>query len=177
MRTIRREPAVGRTAGDVSTEPPGRAVAWNPRARRIARDLQATAVDAIAADVAVAEVRGVDGAVVRRYGQPTQLGGQTCARVDLHERADADRAVLLDGAHGASVADGISDNEGIRPTVQEGDVERRAASGVVEPGCAEGAVLAQGKDGEAIGIWRVRGDRMECAATPLDPENRRAIWI
>ena len=100
-----------------------------------------------------------------------------CARVDLHERADVDLAVFLDGAHTDAVADGISDDEGIRPTVQEGDVERRAASRVVESGCAEGAVLAQGKDGEAIGIWRIRGDRVECAAAPLDPENRRAIWI
>src|SRR5262249_21538500 len=177
IRTIRRDPVVGRAAGDVSTEPPGGAVSRNLRARRIARDFEAAAVDVIAADIAVAEVRSVDSPVVRRYGQPAQLGGQAGARVDLHERADAHLAIFLDGAHGASVADGISDDEGIRPTVQEGDVERRAASGVVELGCAEGAVLAQGKDGEAIGIWRVRGDRVECAATPLDPENRRAVWI
>src|SRR5262249_14817620 len=155
----------------------GGAVSRNLRARRIARDFQAAAVDVIAADVAVAEVRGEDGPVVRRYGQPAQLGGQTCARVDLHERADADLAVFLDAAHGDPIPDRISDDEGIRPTVQEGDVERRAASGVVEPGRAEGAVLARGKDGEAIGIWRIRGDRVESAATPLDPENRRAIWI
>src|SRR5262249_38736801 len=138
---------------------------------------QAAAVDTVAADVAVAEVRGVDGPVVRRDGQPTQLRGQACARVDFHERADADLAVLRDGAHGASVADGISDDEGIRPTVQEGDVERRAAAGVVESGSTEGAVLAQGKDGKTIGIGRIRGDRVKCAATPLDPENRRAVRI
>src|SRR5215471_6611241 len=130
IRAIRRDPVVGRATGDVSTEPPGGAVSWNLRARRIARDFQATAIDAIAADVAVAEVRGVDGAVVRRYCQPAQLGGQACARVDLHERADADLAVFLDGAHADAVPDRISDDEGIRPTVQEGDVERRAASGV-----------------------------------------------
>src|SRR5262245_40024492 len=88
-RAIRREPAVGRAAGDVSTEPPGGAVSRNPGARRIARDFQAAAVDAIAADVAVAEVRGVDGPVVRRYGQPAQLGGQAGARIDLDERTDA----------------------------------------------------------------------------------------
>src|SRR5262249_50118906 len=136
-----------------------------------------TAVDVIAADVAVAEVRGVDGPVVRRYAQPTQLSRHACARVDLDERADADLAVFLNGAHGAAVADGISDDEGIRLAVQEGDVERRPASAVVEPGCAEGAVLVQGKDGEAIGIWRIRGNRVECAAAALDPENRRAVWI
>src|SRR5262249_33654358 len=147
ISTIGRDPVVARAAGDVSTEPPGGAVSRNPGACRIARDFQATAVDVIAADVAVAEVRGVDGPVVRRYAQPAQLGGQACARVDLHERADADLAVFLNGAHRAPVADGISDDEGIRPTVQEGDVERRAAAGVVEPGCAERAILAQGKDG------------------------------
>src|SRR5215510_8958188 len=155
---IRRNPVVGRATGDVSTESPGGAVSGNSRARWIARDLQAAAVDAIAADVAVAEVGRVDGPVVRRYGQPAQLGGQTCAGVDFHERADADLAVFLDGAHGAAVADGVSDNEGIRSPVQEGDVERRAASGVVEPGCAKRSVRAQGKDGEAIGIWCIRGD-------------------
>jgi hypothetical protein len=74
-------------------------------------------------------------------------------------------------------SDGISDDEGIRPTVQEADVERRAAAPVEELGGAERAVLSQREYGEAIGIWRIRGDRVECAATPLDPENRRAIWI
>src|SRR5262249_19484555 len=145
---------------------------WNPRARRVAGDVQSAALDVIAADVAVAEVGGVDGPVVGRYGQPAQLGGQTCARVDFHEWADADLAVVLNGAHGASVADGISDHEGVPPTMQEGNVERRAASGVVESGCTKRAVLAQGKDGEAIGIWGIGGDRVECAATALDPENR-----
>src|SRR5215472_1630598 len=177
IRAVRRDPAVGGATGDVSTEPPGGAVSRNLGARRIARDFQAAAVDVIAADVAVAEVCGVYGAVVRRYRQPAQLRGQTRARVDLHERANADLAAFIDSAHGASVADGISVDEGIRPTVQEGDVERRAASGVVEPGCAEGAVLEQRKDGKAIGIWCVRSNRVERAATPLDPQNRRAIRI
>src|SRR5262249_13373336 len=159
-RAIRGDPAVGWTAGDVSTEPPGGAVARNLGTRRIARDFQAFAVDAIAADVAVAEIRRVDGAVIRGDRQPAQLGGQTVARVDLHQRADADLAVLLDGAHGASVADCVCDDEGIRPTAQEADVERGAAAGVVESGGAEGAVLAQGKDGATIGIRRIRGARM-----------------
>src|SRR5260370_36682062 len=26
-------------------------------------------------------------------------------------------------------------------------------------------------------VWSIRGDVVECAASPLDPENRRAIWI
>src|SRR5262245_16244593 len=93
--SIRRDPVVARAAGDVSAEPPGGAISRNPGARRIARDFEAAAVDVIATDVAVAEVRGVDGPVVRRYSQPAQLGGQARGRVDLHERADADLAVLL----------------------------------------------------------------------------------
>src|SRR5262249_50816979 len=125
IRAVRRDPAVGWAAGDVSTESPGGAVSRNLRACRVARDFQAGSVDTVAADVAVAEVRGVDGPVVGRYGQPAQLRGQARARVDLHERANPDLAVLLDGTHGASVADGKSNDEGIRPTVQEGDVERR----------------------------------------------------
>src|SRR5262249_4954065 len=100
-----------------------------------------------------------------------------CARVDLYERADADLAVFLDGAHRAPVTDGKSDDEVIWPTVQERDVERRAASRVAESGCAEGAVFVQGKDNEAIGILSMRSYRAECDATPLDPEDRRAIWI
>src|SRR5262249_59328424 len=98
-------------------------------------------------------------------------------RIEPHERADAEAAVSIDGSHGASVADGVSDDEGIRPAVQECDVERGAAFCVVELCRAEGAVLTQGKDGEAIGIRRIRSDRVESAATPWDPENGRAIWI
>src|SRR5215468_222668 len=120
IRAIRRDPVVGWAAGDVATEPPGGAVSRNLRARGVAGDFQAAAVDAIAADVAVAEVRGVDGPIVGRYGQPAQLGGQACARVDLHERADADLAVFLNRAHADAGADGISADEGSRPTVQEG---------------------------------------------------------
>src|SRR5260370_31971848 len=26
-------------------------------------------------------------------------------------------------------------------------------------------------------VWSIRGDVVECAASPLDPKNRRAIWI
>src|SRR5262249_32964277 len=106
-------PAITRAAGDVSTERPGCAVARNLRTRGIARELQATPVDMEAADVAVAEVRRVYRLVIRGDCQPAQLGRQACARVDLHERADANRAVFLDGSHGAPVTDGISDDEGI----------------------------------------------------------------
>src|SRR5262245_57530541 len=113
IRAIRREPVIARAADHGSVEPPGGAVSRNLRARGVARDFDAAAVDVVAADVAVAEVRSIDGPVVRSYGQPAQLGGHACARVDLHERADADLAVFLNGAHGASVADGKSDDKGI----------------------------------------------------------------
>src|SRR5262245_54107438 len=61
---IRREPVVGRAADHGSVEPPGGAVSRNLRARGVARDLEAAAVDVEAADVAVAEVRRVHGLVV-----------------------------------------------------------------------------------------------------------------
>ena len=136
IRAIRRDPVVGRATGHGSVERPGGAVSRNLRARRVLRDFQAAVVDVEGADVAVAEVRSEHRSVVRGNRRPTQLGGHACARVDLHERADVDLAVFLDGAQADAIADGIPDDEGIRPTVQEGDVERRAASRVVELGCA-----------------------------------------
>src|SRR5262249_34319077 len=159
----RRNPVIARSAGNGAVEPSGSAVPRNLWARWILRDCQAVAVDAKRADVAVAEVGCIHELVIRGDRKPAELRGQARARIDLHERADAEVAVSIDGSHGASVADGISDDEGIRPAVQEGDVERRAAFCVIEPCRAEGAVLAQGKDGEAIGIWRIRGDRVESA--------------
>src|SRR5215467_12692468 len=118
---IRRYPAIGGAAGHRSVQPPGSAVPRNPRARGIARNFQAAAIDVVAADVAVAEVRCVYRSIIGRDCQPTQLGRHARARVDLYERADVDRAVLLDGAHGASIPDGVSDDESIRLRVQERD--------------------------------------------------------
>src|SRR4029077_17149354 len=76
-----------------------------------------------------------------------------------------------------TIADCISDDEGVRPTVQEGDIERRAAFSVNKPASAEGTVLAYGKNDETIGIRGIGGDGVVRAALPLDPENRRAIRI
>src|SRR5262245_26264135 len=78
IRAIRCDPAVRRAAGDVSTEPPGGAVSRNFLARGIARDFQVAAVDVVAADIAVAEVRSEHRSVVRGNRQPAQLGGQAC---------------------------------------------------------------------------------------------------
>src|ERR1700722_5518354 len=139
IRAVRRNPGVGRTADHGSVEPSGGAVSWNLWACGIARDFEAAAVDVETADVAVAEVRGEHRSVVRGHLQPAQLRGHACARVDLYDRADVDVAVFFDGAQADAIADSISDDEGIRPTVQEGNVERRAAPCVVELGRAQGA--------------------------------------
>jgi len=98
IRAVRRDPAIGGTAGHRSVQSPGGAVPRDPRARRIARDFQAAPIDVVAADVAVAEVRRVHRSIIRGNCQPAQLGRHACARVDLYELADTDRAVFLDGA-------------------------------------------------------------------------------
>src|SRR5262245_50837116 len=102
MGAVWRDPVVGRAAAHGSVEPPSGAVSGNLRARGIGRDFQTATVDVVAADIAVAEVRRVYSSVVRGNRQPAQLGGHACARVNLHDRADADLAVFLDGAHGRS---------------------------------------------------------------------------
>src|SRR5262249_34398632 len=80
-----------------------------------------------------------------------------------HELADAYHAVLVDVAHADSVADRISDEEGIWPAVQEGYVERRCASRVMERRPRERAILAHPEHDEAVGIWRIGSDHLECA--------------
>src|SRR5262249_2492963 len=107
MPAIRRNPAVARSAGDGSVEPPGGAVPRTLAARGILRngELGALAIDGVTSDIAVAEVRSVHSSVIRGDGEPAQLRRQTCARVDLHKRADADLAFFTDGADGASVPD------------------------------------------------------------------------
>src|SRR5262245_6274838 len=37
--------------------------------------------------------------------------------------------------------------------------------------------MSHGEYDEAVGIWRIRSDRLEFAVRLLDPENRRAVWI
>src|SRR5262249_53184662 len=108
---VRREPIVARSAGHGWGQTSSGAIARYLRARGVLRDLQAPAVDVKATDVAVAEVRREDEPVIRRNGEPAQLGRQAPARVDLHQRADVDLAVSIDGAYGAPVADGISEDE------------------------------------------------------------------
>src|SRR4029077_15758319 len=102
-------------AGHGCVETSGGAVSWNLRARGILRDFEPFAIDAIAGDVAVTEVRRGHESVVRRAAEPAQLRRQACACVDFHQWAYVNLAIYIDGCQGASVANGISDDEGIRP--------------------------------------------------------------
>src|SRR5260370_10762545 len=137
MLAIWRNPVIAWAAANGSIDRPEGAISRNLPARRILRDADLGAVDAVAANVAVTEVRSEHRSVIRGDGQPAQFRGLACARVERHERADADPPVCIDAAHDDPVAGSYSVDEGIRPTVQEGYVERRGASRVVERGCAE----------------------------------------
>src|SRR5882762_4182252 len=162
---IRREPVVARAAADGSIQRPEGAISRHFRARRILCELQPFPIDVVAADVAVAEVRSVDRSVIRRHGEPAQFRGLSGAGIDRHHRADADLAVVIDGAQDASVTNGLSENEGIQPVVQEGDIERRTAFGVVEPGCSERAVLSDGAY-DAIDLSEPPGRRTQRIGEP-----------
>src|SRR5262249_52555945 len=155
---IRRQPAIARAAAHDSIDRSEGAISRNNRARGILRDGELFAVDAEAAEVAVAEGRRIYESVIRGDGEPAQLRRQAPARVDLHEWADVDLAVAIDGCHGAGVADSICDDEGIRPAVQEGDVEGRGPLRVLKLGFAKGAVLSQGEYDDAVGVWCIRSD-------------------
>ena len=98
---------------------------------------------------------------VRRDGKPAQLRGEACAGVDLDERTDLHLAVVVDRAEHAAVADGLSNHEGVRPVVQEGDVEGGATVCVVELGGSQRAVFQYREDGQTVGVWSVRRDRLE----------------
>src|SRR5215510_5250569 len=169
--TIRRNPAIAGSTRHARVETSGGPVARNLRARGILRDGEPVAVDAEAADVAVPEVRRKYESVIWGDAEPAQLRRQAGARVDLQQWADVEPSVCIDSSHGASVADGISDDERIRPAVQEGDVERRAGLPVLERGLSERAVPVHGKYDEAIGVRHIRGDHPEFAIWLLDPEN------
>src|SRR5262249_28353846 len=142
------------------------------RARGILRSGERVAVDAEAAEVAVTEVRREHESVIRGDGEPAQLRRQAQARVDLYEWADVELAVSVDASQGAAVADGISDDEGIWPAVEEGDVERRGPLRVVKPGCAKRAVPAHREYDQAVGVWCIRSDDVQCAVWPRDPEDQ-----
>src|SRR5260370_6960219 len=133
MLAIWRNPVIAWAAANGSIDRPEGAISRNLPARRILRDADLGAVDAVAANVAVTEVRSEHRSVIRGDGQPAQFRGLACARVERHERADADPTVCIDAAHDEPVASRYSVNESIRPAVQEGHVERPRASPVLDP--------------------------------------------
>src|SRR5215469_17464911 len=53
---VGRYPVIGRPAGDRCVETPRGAISWDFRTRWIACDFEAFAVDAVAADVSIAEI-------------------------------------------------------------------------------------------------------------------------
>src|SRR4029077_13624097 len=108
------DPAVARAAADRVVERAASSVSPNLGGGRIADDLETLAVDCEAAEVAVAEVGGVHEPVVRRDGQPAELGRQARARIDRDERAYLALAVLVDRAEDAPVANGRADHESVR---------------------------------------------------------------
>src|SRR4029077_5740247 len=113
----------------------------DPRARRILRDLESLGCDSEATDVAVTEVGRVHETIVRRNAQPAQLRGDTDAGVDFDERPHIELALGIDSRHGASIADGVSNDEGIRTIMEKREVERRAGLSVLEAGHPERAIF------------------------------------
>src|SRR4029077_6086621 len=168
---IRRHPIVARAAADVSTKTPEGAIALDVGARGILRDSDLGAVDMEGGDVAVPENRTVQESVIGGDGQPTKFSDRASPCVDGYHLADANSTVFVNAAQADSVTDGVSDDEGIRPGVQEGDVERRTATSVLERGVAERAVCIHAEYNDAVGIWCIRGDRPWFAIWSRHPEN------
>src|SRR5215813_522542 len=70
---IRRYPVIGRSAGDGCVETSGRAISQDFRTSWVACDFESSAVNAIAGDVAVSEVRCEHELIVRRNAEPAQF--------------------------------------------------------------------------------------------------------
>src|ERR1700740_3561600 len=138
----RRNPLIARSAADVSTKPPEGAIALDNRTCGILGDFEFEAVDVEGGDVAVAENRSVQEPVIGGDGCPAKFSDLASPCVDRYDLADTNSAIFVDPAQGHSIADGISDDERIRPVVQERDVERRTASSILEGAFAERAVVS-----------------------------------
>src|SRR4029077_4940864 len=119
ISAIRREPAIARAAANHSIDCAESAISRDLGARGILRYREHVAVDAVAADVAVTEVRREHPSVIRGDGEPAQFRGHAGARVEGYWHTDGDFAVSVNLADRDSVANGISDDEGIWPVVQE----------------------------------------------------------
>src|SRR5215471_11230404 len=161
MGAIRRQPAIARAAANDSIDGSEGAISRNLRGRGILGYREFFAIDVEAAEVAVTEVRRIHESVIRGDGEPAQFRRQAPARVDLHEWADVDLAVCIDSCQCAAVTHSISDDEGIRPAVQEGDVKRRGRFRVLKLGFAQTAVLSQRKYDETVRVWRIRSDDVQ----------------
>src|SRR6266849_111865 len=176
--TIWRNPAVARSAADVSTKPPEGAIALDVGACRILRDSDLeTVVDTEAGDVAVPENRTVQESVIGGHGQPAKFSGRASLCVDRYDPVDANSAIFVDSGQGHSIADGISDDERIRPAFQESDVERRSASSILERAFAERAVGIDAVDYYAVGIRSIRSDELWCAVRTRHPKNWGTVRI
>ena len=125
-----------------------------------------------AGDVAVSENSSVQESVIRGDGRPAKFSDLASPCVDRYDLADANSAVFVDSAQGHSIAHGKSDDERIRPVMQERDIERRTASSILEGAFAECAVGIDAVDHDAIGIWRIRGHGPCLAVWTSHPENR-----
>src|SRR5215510_12264617 len=168
---IRRDPIVAGAAADVATKRPEGAIAPDIRARRILRDSDLEAVDMEGTEVAVPENRSVQESVIRGDGQPAKFSDLASPCVDRYDLADANSAIFVNVRHRDSVADSVSDEEGIRPVVQESDVERRTAPSVLERGIAERAVCIHAEYNDAVRIWRIRSYGPWLAVWTRHPEN------
>src|SRR5262249_13869039 len=72
---IRSQPVIARSAGDGCVETSSGAISWNLWARRILRDFKSSAVNAVAGEIAVTEVRRDHESIIRRDSGPAQLRG------------------------------------------------------------------------------------------------------
>src|SRR5262249_31555034 len=156
---IWRNPVIAGATADVSTKPPKGAIALDVWARRILCDFDLGAIDMEGADVAVAENRCVQDPVIGGDGQPAKFSDRASPCVNRYNLADANSAIFVDLAQGHSIAHGISDDECIRPVVQELDVEGRPASSILEGAFTEGAVGIDAVDHYAVRIREIRCDR------------------
>src|SRR6202007_2165957 len=167
----RRNPLIARSAADVSTKPPEGAIALDNRTCGILGDFEFEAVDVECGDVAVPENRSVQESGIGGRGCPAKFSDLSSPGVDRYNLADTNSAIFVDPAQGHSIADGICDDERIRPVMQEREIERRTAPTVLERGVAERTVCVHAEYNDAVGIWRIRSDGPCFAVWTSHPEN------
>src|ERR1700722_8429921 len=85
ISAVRRDPDIARSGANSAIERSEGAVTRHFRAGRVLCNLQAFRSNAVAADIAVTEVRRKHSLVIRRHGQPAKLRRQSGAGIDLDE--------------------------------------------------------------------------------------------